>query len=52
LFIDKKPVGVLEAKPEDWGQKITTVEDQSAGYATAKLKWIADSQPLPFVYES
>ena len=24
LFIDKKPVGVVEAKPEDWGQKITT----------------------------
>ena len=29
LFIDKNPVGVIEAKPEDWGQKITTVEDQS-----------------------
>jgi type I restriction enzyme, R subunit len=42
LFIDKKPAGVIEAKPEDWGQKITTVEDQSAGYATAKLKWPGD----------
>ena len=36
LFIDKNPVGVIEAKPEDWGQKITTVEEQSAGYATAR----------------
>ncbi len=52
LFIDKKPVGVIEAKPEDWGQKITTVEDQSAGYATARLKWLSNNEPLPFVYES
>lgn len=52
LFIDKKPVGVIEAKPEDWGQKITTVEDQSAGYATAKLKWLSSKEALPFVYES
>ena len=51
LFIDKKPVGVVEAKPEDWGQKITTVEEQSAGYAGAKLKWL-NNEPLPFVYES
>ena len=52
LFIGKKPVGVVEAKPEDWGQKITTVEEQSAGYATAKLKWLNNKEPLPFVYES
>ena len=52
LFIDKNPVGVIEAKPEDWGQKITTVEEQSAGYATARLKWQNDREPLPFVYES
>lgn len=52
LFIDKQPVGVIEAKPEDWGQKITTVEDQSAGYAAAKLKWLNNKEPLPFIYES
>ncbi|WP_324352893.1 DEAD/DEAH box helicase family protein [Methyloceanibacter sp.] len=52
LFVDKKAVGVIEAKPEHWGQNITTVEDQSAGYAEAKLKWINNSEPLPFVYES
>lgn len=52
LFVDKKAVGVIEAKPEDWGHKITTVEDQSAGYAAANLKWINTSKPLPFVYES
>src|SRR5262245_46695941 len=47
LFIDKKPVGVIEAKPENWGEKITTVEDQSGGYATAKLKWFTNNEPLP-----
>ena len=52
LFIDKNPVGVIEAKPEDWGQKITTVEEQSAGYAAAKLKWLNNKEPLPFIYES
>ena len=52
LFIDGKAVGVLEAKPEDWGQKITTVEEQSGGYAAAKLKWVNNKEPLPFVYES
>lgn len=52
LFVDSKPVGVIEAKPEDWGQKITTVETQSGNYAAAKLKWINNKEPLPFVYES
>ena len=52
LFIDRKPVGVVEAKPEHWGQKITTVEEQSGRYASAKLKWVSNSTPLPFVYES
>ncbi len=52
LFVDKKPVGVVEAKPEDWGEKITTVEEQSAAYAAARLKWVNNQEPLPFVYES
>jgi type I restriction enzyme R subunit len=52
LFVEKKAVGVVEAKPEDWGQKITTVEEQSSGYAAAKLKWVNNKEPLPFVYES
>ena len=52
LFVDKNAVGVIEAKPEEWGHKITTVEEQSAGYAAAKLKWVNNKEPLPFVYES
>jgi type I restriction enzyme R subunit len=30
LFLGKQAVGVIEAKPQDWGDKITTGEDQSA----------------------
>lgn len=52
LFVDKMAVGVIEAKPESWGHKITTVELQSQAYAAAKLKWVGNSQALPFVYES
>ena len=52
LFVDRKAVGVIEAKPDDWGHNITTVEEQSDGYAAAKLKWVNNAEPLPFLYES
>ena len=52
LFINQSPVGVVEAKPENWGHRITIVEEQSGGYATATLKWVNNKGPLPFVYES
>ncbi len=52
LFVDRRPVGVVEAKPDNWGAKLTTVEEQSAGYANAELKWVSKSEPLPFLYES
>ncbi len=52
LFVDKKAVGVIEAKREKEAQNITTVEEQSGDYAKAKLKWVQNSQPLPFIYES
>ena len=52
LFVNRRPVGIIEAKREEEAQNITRVEDQSAEYAHARLKWIADSTPLPFIYES
>ncbi len=52
LFVDRQAVGVIEAKPDDWGHKITTVEEQSTGYAKATLKWVKNKEPLRFVYES
>ncbi|MBT6004407.1 MAG: DEAD/DEAH box helicase family protein, partial [Prolixibacteraceae bacterium] len=51
LFVNRKPVGIIEAKREDEGHRLTVVEDQSSGYAQAKLKYL-DNDPLPFVYES
>src|SRR6056297_1010421 len=51
LFTDRKPVGVIEAKREEEGQKLTVSEDQSSGYASGKLKHL-NNEPLPFVYES
>ena len=51
LFVDRKAVGVVEAKPDSWGAKLTTAEEQSEGYAGAKLKWVSNAEPLPFLYE-
>lgn len=51
LFVDQKPVGVIEAKKEEEGHRLTSVEEQSAEYATSKLKYL-NNDSLPFVYES
>src|SRR5215216_516252 len=46
LFVNKKPVGLIEAKREEEGVRLTMVEEQSAGYASAKLKYV-NNDPLP-----
>lgn len=51
LFVDRQPVGVIEAKRDEEGHRLTVVEEQSGEYADSKLKYI-NHQPLPFVYES
>jgi len=51
LFVDKKPVGIIEAKKEDEGHKLTVAEDQAKEYSVAKLKYL-NNDPLPFVFES
>ncbi|MDH5716602.1 MAG: DEAD/DEAH box helicase family protein [Spirochaetia bacterium] len=51
LFAERKPVGIIEAKREDEGYRLLTVEEQSADYARSKLKHL-NNDPLPFVYES
>jgi type I restriction enzyme R subunit len=51
LFVDRKAVGVIEAKPE--GTTLSGVVDQSQGYAMSIPDHIPYYQnPLPFVYES
>ncbi|WP_342304807.1 DEAD/DEAH box helicase family protein [Methanolobus sp. ZRKC5] len=51
LFVEKSPVGIIEAKREEEGHHLTAVEGQSSEYAASKLKYL-NNDPLPFVYES
>ena len=51
LFVNKKPAGIIEAKRAEEGVHLTIHEDQSEGYASAKLKYL-NNEKLPFVYES
>lgn len=50
LFIDRKPVGVIEAKKE--GITLSGVHDQTTRYASDKLKYVGKVSDLPFQYES
>ncbi|MFY7938320.1 MAG: DEAD/DEAH box helicase family protein [Flavobacterium sp.] len=49
LFVNQKPVGIIEAKREEEGVKFSIHESQVEEYANAKLKLI-DNLPLPFLY--
>lgn len=51
LFVDKKPVGIIEAKRAEEGVHLTMHEEQSEGYAAAKLRLLKNDK-LPFAYES
>lgn len=51
MFVARQAVGIIEAKKEAEGHRLTVVEEQSSEYANSKLKYI-NNQPLPFVYES
>lgn len=51
LFVDKKPVGIIEAKRAEEAVHLTVHEEQTAGYASAKLKYL-HNEPLFFGYES
>ncbi|MEO8068624.1 MAG: DEAD/DEAH box helicase family protein, partial [Flavobacteriales bacterium] len=52
LFVDRVPVGVVEAKKPEEGEKLTVHEEQAEGYATAKLRWTIGQHKLPFCYLS
>lgn len=51
LFVDRKPVGIIEAKKKEEGHRLIAAEEQSQGYAKSKLKY-HENQALYFVYES
>lgn len=50
LFVDRKPIGVIEAKKE--GYTLSQVHDQTTRYASDNLKFIIKDYELPFQYES
>lgn len=51
LFVNQQPVGIIEAKREEEGEKFSIHEIQVEEYANAKLKFI-NNEPLPFLYLS
>lgn len=52
LFVDGKPVGVVEAKRNELGESITDVENQSGRYANSKFKWVKTDYSIRFAYEA
>jgi type I restriction enzyme R subunit len=51
LFVEGKPCGIIEAKKEDEGFRLSVHEVQGENYANAKLKYL-NNEPLPFLYLS
>ena len=52
LLVDRVPVGVIEAKRDEEGQRITEHEAQTERYANATLKWKKAGLPLRFLFEA
>ena len=52
LFIDGKPVGVVEAKKDELGENITAVEGQSSRYANSPFKFVPTGYKIRFAYEA
>lgn len=52
LFVDGKPVGVVEAKKDDMGENITIVEGQSGRYANSTFRYITTDYNIRFAYEA
>lgn len=51
LFVSKIPAGIIEAKREEEAHRLSMHEEQTEGYATAKLKYV-DNQKIFFGFES
>ena len=52
LFVEGEPVGIVEAKREEKGEDITTVEGQTSRYANSTFKWIKADYMIRFAYEA
>ena len=49
LFVDGKPVGVIEAKKDELGENITVVEGQSGRYANSTFKYTLDPDDKHYI---
>jgi len=52
LFVDRKPVGVVEAKKAEEGQNMTDHEAQTVRYAGSNIKWAVGNRTIRFAYEA
>lgn len=52
LFVDGTPIGVIEAKKNEAGENITTVESQTSRYAGSTFKWAKADTVIRFAYEA
>ena len=52
LFIAGQPVGVVEAKKDELGENITTVEQQSGRYTNSTFKYVSIDYEIRFAYEA
>ena len=52
LFVNREPVGVIEAKRDELGESLTSVEAQSARYANSRLHYIQRDYRIRFAYEA
>ena len=52
IFIEGKPVGVIEAKKSVSGVNLTAVAEQSKRYAESGLKYFKEQPTIRFAYEA
>lgn len=48
LFVNKKPVGIIEATREEEAERLTMHEEQSVDYVMAKLKYFVNNGETNF----
>lgn len=52
IFITGKPVGIIEAKAHDKGEKLTAVAEQTRRYAESQLQYAPKDVDIRFAYEA
>lgn len=52
IFIDRKPVGIIEAKEHNKGESLTTTAEQTRRYAESTLKYAPVDVDIRFAYEA